>query len=138
MTTNDFGINDAESFAVLFITIGMILIGTIPRTMAVRVQRRERIRYERTGEIFSEDEVTLPFWARMILFPMFIFSKKPFLKRTILYRFWNLILTFIVIVIYFLPIDTRFKGYTGLGYILGSLALMVIFRQNGRDWGRFS
>lgn len=138
MTTNGFDINDAESFAILFITIGMILVGTIPRTMAVKVQIRERRRRERTREVLSEDEFTLPFWARMILFPVFMFSKKPFLKRTILYRFWNLIFTFIVIFVCFLSIDARFKGYDGLSYILGSLALMVIFRQNGRDWGRFS
>ena len=134
MLFNNFGINDEYSFIILFATIVYFLALTPIRNAAVIYQRLGKKRYERSvlNMPYEEEMFALPFWARFILFPWFMFSKRPFLKRTILYRFGILVSTLIMIFVCFLPISATVQGVIFSIYFLSSLALFWIFDQEIR------
>ena len=120
---NSFFSNISSRLFVIIFPIGMFLLFAPLRNAAVRRQRR------------IEDDfgvIYLPFWIKLILFPMFCFSKKPFKDRTVKYRLVNLLFLLVAI--------TSFLIYPNLAYhewliyilIFCQFLLLAIFKQYSR------
>jgi len=74
----------------------------------------------------------LSFWSKLIFFPRFLFSQKPFKNRTIKFRKITFTSFIIALLICLLPIDLRIRAFIPIVYLFWFLFLAIIFEQQYR------
>lgn len=120
---NFFELSINNRLLVVILPISIFLLFTPLRNAAVRKQRRVEDNF---------DVIYLPTWLRLILFPMFLLSKKPFKERTVKYRLVNCIS--VVIAIILVIVHPNLSNYEWFIYILifWEFLLLAIFKQYSR------
>jgi len=91
--------------------------------------RNGALRKQRILEDGWEDSMYLSFWAKLILFPLYLRSEKPFKHRTIKYRIVNLISFVVIFLFCLLPIDRAIRTSIAALYFFWLFILMIIFKQ---------